>query len=134
MNFTGTYHQARPNTAGFFFLMIVSFIAFGIALVIAMPKFVEGKHAETVHGADAYQARNVCKTYGINQIWQQKDGRLHWLCQSPTDGWYDVIATKVDGVWREVSAFKPKDGTLSTIVSWIKSKGAKWVPIETFRP
>ena len=131
MNAAITYPPTdRRNNPAVFFLILV--VLFGVALAVAAPKIIPSTHAELAHGADAFQARNTCEQYGISQVWQQKDGRYHFLCQSPSVGWFDLIVEKVNGAWKEVTAFQPKDGSLSSIVSWIKGKGCKWIDLKAF--
>ena len=146
MNATMTYtHNRRTNPAVFLFF----FVLIGIAMIIAVPmlfpatpsrptvkvpEIIESVHADNAHGVWAERARNACKQHGASQIWQQKtDGRYHFVCFDPTFGWLDWIVEKIDGTWQEITAFQPKDGSLSSIVNWIKPKGVKWIDLNFFK-
>jgi hypothetical protein len=112
----------RPIHWGAFFLLI----ALSITVYL-------GTHAYLQHREEAEQTRNCIQQNGVWKVYREPDGKtFHWLCRDALTGTiFDLIVEKInETLYREKSAFSPKDGKWDTIQDWLSrgdKRGGKWV-------
>jgi hypothetical protein len=89
-------------------------------------------HADWKHGSAAKHARQAVRD-GVEHTFEEKDGSIHLLAQDRYDGgYYDLVARRNGDRLEEVTAFQPKQGVLSAILSWLGLKGAKRTSVDQY--
>lgn len=112
----------RPINWGVFL-----FLAIALSITVYL-----GTHAYLQHREEAEQARNCVQQNGVWKSYREPDGKtFHWFCQDPMTGTiFDLIVEKInETVYREKSAFSPKNGKWDTIQDWLfrTKRGGKFV-------
>ncbi len=112
----------RPINWGVFL-----FLAIALSITVYL-----GTHAYLQHREEAEQARNCVQQNGAWKSYREPDGKtFHWFCQDPITGTiFDLIVEKInETVYREKSAFSPKNGKWDTIQDWLfqTKRGGKFV-------
>lgn len=125
--------RKRPTNhrSGAFLLSLLALIALIATLVLLMPRRLQAAkitivagsaHGNVAHGPEGDQARNCLEQHGTSLIFLEPDGiTFHFLCQSDSGDWFDVVTVKDGDEYIEKSAFMPKNGTLARIVQWLTS-------------
>jgi putative hemolysin len=106
-------------------------ILWAAGFTLALPAVTVKPHAVAKHGAEAVSARRCIQRHGVFLRYREPSGRVHQLCRTPEGEIFDQIVEWVNGVWEEVTAFKPNPfelgNTLSAIRIWLGLKGAELV-------
>lgn len=137
--------QRRPSVIPFLFLFaitaavllfaVLSYVPTPEAPVLeppGMPEIELGTHATASHAfASVARVRNCLNRQGPDMIFREKlddhTVRFHLLCQEKQSGrWFDMIIQKVEGKYREITAFPVKEGTTEWqwVARWLYKKGA----------
>ena len=82
-------------------------------------------HAVNAHGPDALATRKCLETKGPYQTWANlKADKYYFPCQLPDGRWGTLIATKVKGVYEEITSYVKDPGTWAMFEEWMRQWGA----------
>lgn len=87
-------------------------------------------HTTTKHAnkhPEAEQVRKAFRKNGAFQIWQEKVDKktFHYVVELENGIYGDWVVSCENGTNYEKTVFVPKDGKLSSIENWLKSKADK---------
>jgi len=120
--------NGRPSkTMGVFLFVLLLAIAVATAAPLlnqakTPPIVIRGgsAHGDFAHGDEGTQARNCLEQHGTSSIYLEPDGRtFHFLCQSDSGDWFDVVAVKEGDEYVEKTALEPQGGILEDVVKWL---------------
>ncbi len=115
----------RPGAFLFLTLLLLAAVAaaYGFATLHNEAKItiITHKHGTYAHLDEGAQARNCLERHGTNFVYREPDGiTFHFLCQSDSGNWFNVIARKIDeNLYDEKTALEPKGGILTDIEKWM---------------
>lgn len=115
----------------FVLLSVLALAALGLLLsvqrmqVVAIPALPK-MHAVERHGDTALEIRKCLRDKGALQIWRLKNGRFAQVCEYEPGKYGIQIVEKVRGVWEEVTAFRPYDGSWEKVLKYLLRKGELW--------
>ena len=116
MNYSPAYPRRSTNWGVLLFLAVLAVAATTIYL---------RWHAKDIHGSEAEQTRNCIRNNGVWRTYWEGDDIYHLICQDPaTRTFFYMVVQKIsDGVYKEKTAFRPKDGkTWNLIKNWLEGK------------
>jgi hypothetical protein len=127
LNHDITITAQRSRSFGSVFILMLMTI---VILVYAIIQVTSSSHAYISHGPEAEQTRNCIQQNGVWKAFRErKSNTFHWLCQDPVTGTiFDLIVEKItETLYREKTAFRPKDGTWNAVRTWLERKRGTWV-------
>lgn len=126
MNYSPAYHPAYPRRSTNWGVLL-----FLTILAVAAPTIYLRWHAKDIHGSEAEQTRNCIRNNGVWRTYWEGDDIYHLICQDPaTRTFFDMVVQKIsDGVYKEKTAFRPKDGKTVRTHRSIVPKKTQWCTV-----
>jgi hypothetical protein len=93
----------------FTFVPLSGAASVGFFLAMTWVVHVVSDHAAK-HQGEEIETRDCLAQHGEWQVWREREGKYHRLCQTPAGEIFDQIVAWTGERWEEVTAFKPNPG------------------------